>query len=238
MLGRDPLIPPKRLVRFGRREFAETGDRCLGQLLDLAGLHPALRVLDVGCGWGRIARPLATYLGDGRYDGFDVDRAAIGWCRRAYRRHRNVRFLRADLFHPRLHPGGAHTAAEYRFPYDDEQFGLVIATAILPHLMEAETDRYLREIGRVLAPGGRLFATVFVLDDDSRAAIAAGVATFPFLDADQHVAVVSEDLPDEAVAYDRAWLEARAPGPLEVHPGTWRGGGGRDLLDIVVAQRA
>jgi hypothetical protein len=50
--------------------------------------------------------------------------------------------------------------------------------------------------------------------------------------------MVSEDLPDEAVAYDRAWLQARAPGPLEVHPGTWRGSEGLDLLDIVVARCA
>ena len=239
MLGRDPLIPPKRLQRYGRREFAETGDAYLGHLLDLTGLQPGHRVLDVGCGTGRVARPLARYLrtrAGGVYEGFDVDRDAIGWSRRAYRRHHHMRFLRADLFHPRFHPGGAHTAAEYRFPYDDASFDLVVATSIFPHLLEAETEHYLAEIGRVLAPGGTLFATFFVLDDASRAAIAGGTATFAFLDADQHVAVVSDDLPDEAVAYDRNWLAARAPGQLAVHPGSWRGEEGLDLLDIVVAR--
>lgn len=232
---RDRLVPPKRLQQYGRGDFAETGDALLAQLRDLAGLRPSDRVLDIGCGTGRLARPLASFLEDGSYDGFDVDAAAIGWCRRAYARHAAFRFLRADLFDPRHHPGGAHTAAEYRFPYEDDRFDVAVAASVLPHLLETGAARYVAESARVLRPGGRLFATCFVLDDASRAAIAGGTATFPFLDADQHVAVVSDEHPEEAVAFDRGWLGERFGGAIDVHPGTWRGGEGRDLLDIVVA---
>jgi SAM-dependent methyltransferase len=236
VLRRDPLIPPKRLQRYGRGDFAETGEAVLAQLIELAGLRPDDRVLDVGCGTGRIARPVVRHLDGGSYEGIDVDRRAIGWCRRAYRRHRNARFLQADIFHPRAHPGGAHLAAEYRFPYEDDDFDLVVATSVFPHLLEADARGYLAECARVLRPGGRLFATFFVLDEASRAAIAAGNATFAFLDADQHVAVVSEERPDEAVAYDRELITEAFAGPVEVHPGAWRGiEDAPDLLDIVVA---
>ena len=246
VLGRDPLIPPKRLLRYGRREFAATGQADLGHLLDLAALRAGHRVLDVGCGFGRLARPLVRHLDadEGRYEGFDVDRDAVGWCRRAYsRRHPNARFLRADLFHPRFHPGGAHSAVEYRFPYDDGAFDLVVATGIHPHMLEAETAHYLAEYARVLAPGGRLFATFFVLDDASRARMAAGEATLQFLDPEGHIAVLSEDLPEEGVAYDAAWLAAElAAGGCtfeSLTPGSWRGlEDARDLLDMVVARRA
>ncbi|MFL5847193.1 MAG: methyltransferase domain-containing protein [Solirubrobacteraceae bacterium] len=237
MLGRDPLIPPKRLLRYGRADFVDRGDEQLGHLLDLAGLQPDAAVLEIGCGPGCLARSLVHYLSGGSYDGFDADGKAIGWCRRAYgRRHGNARFLRADVFHPRIHPGGGHSAADYRFPYDDARFDIVVATSVFPHMLEAETAHYLEETRRVLRPGGRVLATFFVLDDASRAAIAAGTATFPFLDPQQHVAMVSEDLPDEAVAYDRAWIGERLGLELEVHDGTWRGGEGRTLLDIVVAR--
>lgn len=242
VLGRDPLIPPKRLLRYGRDEFALEGDALLDRLLDLTPIAPGSRVLDVDCGVGQVARPLARYLRTrqgGVYEGFDSDRDAIGWCRRAYRRHRHVRFLVADVFHPRERPGGAHRREEYRFPYEGASFDLVIAAGVLAHLLEGEAAHYLEEIDRVLAPGGTLFATCFVLDEDSRGAIARGDAALSFLDADGHVAMVSEDLPDEAVAYDRDWLAARMPAAPEVHPGAWRGAEeAESLLDIVVASRA
>lgn len=246
MLGRDPLLPPRRLQRYGRGDFAETGDACLRRLLDLAGLEAGHRVLDVGCATGRIARPLAGFLDPdrGSYDGFDVEAPAIGWCRRRYaRRHPHFRFLRADLFNGRFHPGGAHRAAEYRFPYADASFDLVVATSVFPHLLEEEAANYVAEAGRVLAPAGRLFATVFVLDADSRARIAGEEATFPFLDADAPVALVSEDRPEEAVAYGEEWLAERlaASGLARetLVPGGWRGReDAPDLLDILVARRA
>ena len=238
MLGRDPLIPPRRLLRYGRAEFAEAGEAWLGHLSDLGGLRPDQRVLELWSGAGCLARPLVRYLERGSYDGIDPDGRLVGWCRRAYRRHGAARFLQADVFHPRLHPGGAYSVAGYRLPYDDASFDLVVTIDVLAHLLEADAEQTLAEARRVLAPGGRLVASVFVLDAASRAAIASGAATFAFLDADGHVAVVSDDMPEEAVAYDRSWLEARVPGPLDVLPGTWRGGDGLELLDVMVAARA
>lgn len=239
MLGRDPLIPPRRLLRYGRREFTETGDAWLCHLLALAGLRPGDRVLEVGSGLGSRARPLVRYLEGGSYEGLDTDRRAIGWCRRAYGRHAHFRFLQADLFHPRLNPRGAHGAAEYRLPYDEGSFDVVVATEAFAHLMEAEAAQLLGEVGRVLRPGGSLLAGFFVLDERSREAIAAGEATLAFLDPGGHVAVLSDDLPEEAVAYDAGWLAERAPGPIDVHPGRWRGAEqAPELLDLVAARRA
>src|SRR2546422_703366 len=62
-------------------DSAATCDESLGHLARLAGLEPAHAVLDVGCGIGRLARPLATSLDErGSYAGFDVNPIGTGWC--------------------------------------------------------------------------------------------------------------------------------------------------------------
>ena len=63
-LGRgDRLVPPRRLRGFtGDSDFVATGD----EMLRLARVHGGLsgdsRVLDVGCGIGRLARTLTEVL--------------------------------------------------------------------------------------------------------------------------------------------------------------------------------
>jgi SAM-dependent methyltransferase len=240
----DRLVPPRRLDFVGHSDFVATGDEFLGHFVELGGLQPHEHVLDVGCGIGRIARPLAGHLSaEGSYDGFDVNREGIGWCRRRYARHANFHFQVADLYNRRYNPRGAHAAAEYRFPYQDASFEFVILTSVLTHLLEAEADHYLAETARVLRPGGRVLATFFLLAEDSRRAIAAGDAGLAFLDPHEHVAVISEEVPEEAVAYDTGWLGERLTAHglalKTVTPGTWTGrDDGRSFQDIVVAERS
>jgi SAM-dependent methyltransferase len=245
----DPLVPPRRrhFVGHAESDFAATGDEFLCHFTRLGGLKPTDRVLDIGCGIGRMARPLAGYLdaARGSYDGFDVNAAGIAWCREHYARHPRFTFAVADLFNARYNPAGTQSADAYTFPYGDGRFDFALATSVFTHLLEAEADRYLAEAARTLAPGGRLFATWFLLDDGSRAAIAAGRAALPFLAPEQRVAVVSEAVPEEAIAFDRAWvLAAAARHGLEtaaVHAGTWRGETdppAPTFQDIVVATKA
>jgi SAM-dependent methyltransferase len=242
----DSLIPPRRLHFVGHAEsdFARTGDEFLEHFIGLGGLKATDRVLDIGCGIGRMARPLAGFLdaGAARYDGFDVNPQGIAWCRERYAaEHPDFTFAVADLFNARYNPAGTQSAQEFRFPYADASFDFALATSVFTHLLEGEADRYLGEAARALAPGGRLLATWFLLDDGSRAAIGAGRAALPFLDADQRMAVVSDAVPEEAIAFDRGWVaETAARHGLTVsavHAGTWRRASGPSFQDIVVATR-
>jgi SAM-dependent methyltransferase len=231
------LVPPRRLqLSVGEGDFGAIGDEFLSHLVGLCGLRADDRVLDVGCGIGRLARPLAGYLSiDGAYAGFDVNADAIAWCRRRYRHCPNFRFVHADVRNGRFNPAGATEAVAYAFPFDDGAFDVAVLMSVLTHLTADETLHYLGQVRRVLAPGGRVLATAFVLDPD---APAPALAFGPPVDG---MAVVDPDLPEEAVAYEEEWLlEALRAAGLDLvalHPGLWTGRAeGMSLQDVVIAR--
>ena len=182
-LGRRPaLTPPRRLQGADYGEFERIGAEFLGYFKDLGGLEPWHDVLDIGCGVGRMAVPLAAYLDDdARYEGFDIVRPEVEWCQSEISaRHPNFAFEVAEVRNPRYNPDAATEAHEYRFPYDDDSFDFAFATSVFTHMLAPDSERYLAETARVLRPGGRLFATYFLLNLESRARIADADSHFSF----------------------------------------------------------
>jgi SAM-dependent methyltransferase len=136
---RDQLLPPRRLRgRVGDGDFVAIGDAMADRLAADAALTADSVVLDVGCGCGRVARPLVAALGArGRYTGFDVDAQAIAWCGRAYAADDRFRFVHADVANAHYRPDGGAAATGYRFPADDGSVDVVVAASVLTHRVRA-----------------------------------------------------------------------------------------------------
>jgi SAM-dependent methyltransferase len=230
---RDPLVPPRRLDFVGHSDFRATGDEFLRHFIELGGLRPDERVLDIGCGIGRMARPLARYLGpDGTYDGFDIVPEGIAWCAARYPPGFTFRLL--DVRNARYHPAGREPAERARFPHGDAAFDFAFATSVFTHLGPEAADRYLAETARVLRPGGRALLTFFLADEP------VGY----FVHRVGPALAVDPDIPEEAIAYPEAWVRERAAAHglsvrEPIHPGTWTGAReGRSFQDIAVLERA
>jgi SAM-dependent methyltransferase len=118
VLGRRPdLVPPRHLSFIGSGDFLQIGNEFLRYFKELADLQPNHRVLDVGCGIGRMAVLLTNYLSsEGSYAGFDIVPHGITWCKEQITsKHRNFHFHLADTRNREYNPGGQLTAAEWCF---------------------------------------------------------------------------------------------------------------------------
>ena len=116
----------------GRRRIVLT---VLDDSLDSGGAAQR-RILDLGCGTGTMLSYLRQF---GDAEGVDADERAVAFCRA--RGEDRVRRLESE-----------------RLPFADASVDLITALDVLEHI---EDDRAtLREIRRVLRPGGTLLATV------------------------------------------------------------------------------
>lgn len=238
--------PPPVLMTCGDGDFRAIGAEFLGHFVRLAGLAPHERVLDVGCGVGRMAIPLTQCLSEqGSYAGLDVDAAAIAWCARAITPiYPSFRLRHLDAAHPIYNPNGALSAETVTLPLEPSNVNAVLLVSVLTHLDLPAVRRYAAEIARVLAPGGGCFATAFLLNGPSRAGITCGTARPALPDRpEEKVLYAAAAAPLAAVAFDEDALLAAflAAGLRRRRPaayGTWSSRRGAvSFQDICVFER-
>src|SRR5262245_59041201 len=135
--GRDAFLP---LYDPFTKLFGIDGLRMA--LLDQAALQSHHRVLDVGCGTGSLAVLIKRLYPTVEVTGVDPDPKALARAERKARRAGvSVRFDRgfADAL-----------------PYSGATFDRVFSSLMFHHIPRSEKEQSLREIRRVLRPGGRL----------------------------------------------------------------------------------
>lgn len=58
-------------------------------------------------------------------------------------------------------------ASNFKFPYKENEFDLVVLTSVFTHMQHDEVKNYLSEISRVLKPGKHCFCTFFLITPES-----------------------------------------------------------------------
>jgi SAM-dependent methyltransferase len=238
------LIPPEALRKLvGGGDFIAVGNEFVRHYTAVGGLHPEARVLDLGCGCGRMAVPLSGFLTTGTYDGFDVNAEAISWCRDNITvQHPNFEFTHVDAYNSLYNPKGTVIAETYRFPYADSVFDFALASSLFTHLIWAETRNYLAETQRVLRPGGRALFTFYLLSPESERLIAEGRSRLRFPVDGDRCRLEAANNPARVVAYaEREARDLFANAGLvirDIHFGRWPGRA--DTLtaqDLIIAGR-
>jgi len=237
------MVPPRTLHFVGDGDFKTVGQEFRRLFTQYGGLKPEHRVLDVGCGIGRMAVPLTDYLsGAGEYRGFDIVKRGVKWCQaNITRRYPKFQFLHSDVKNEFYNPAGVSEASSYRFPYKDCSFDFIFLTSVFTHMFPTDMENYAKEISRVLTKGGTCFVTMFFLNEESESLIEKKLSTQNFVYRLAGCVTADAKNPEAALAFEETYVRSLFGGlglsiREPIHYGAWCGR--KEFLsyqDIVIA---
>ena len=144
-------IPPIPLWQgYGKtsNEFLASGREHVQKMLDILReanfpLGNGKRILELGCGGGRMIRHLKEFAESGEVWGTDVCAEYIIWCK--------------QYLSPPFH--FVTTTTIPHLPFADNYFDFVYAGSVFTHIDDLP-DAWLLELRRVLSPSGMLYITI------------------------------------------------------------------------------
>ena len=158
------------LIRLIRRFHREPAPSFMGRLLDSdfrrwfqpaakvierSGIEPGMTVLELGCGSGAFTTCIARAVGrQGKVYAVDIQSAMLRQLERKLSQPENKELTNIEL----------RQASAYDLPFTDESIDLVCMVTVLQEI--PDRGRALRELRRVLKPGGILAVTELLPDPD------------------------------------------------------------------------
>lgn len=146
-----PPVPPPELRDVvssgGLVGFLDAGFASFMALTRVLAAHGTAlearrRILDFGCGCGRLLRLMQPYAAAADLHGCDVDEQAVAWCQR------ELEWVTAQV-----------SATVPPLPYADGAFDLVYSISVFSHLEERNHHSWIEELARVCGPGGIVVIT-------------------------------------------------------------------------------
>lgn len=242
---RPPPLPPPalRFMNEDDERLLRTG-RELVDLLFKHGLTSTGSLLDVGCGYGRLAIGLmAERRFRGRYRGFDVLERHVTWCRETLTPTApSYTFAHVDVHNGRYNPTGTVEPENVRFPVEDASVTTAALFSVFTHFYRADIKRYLAELARVLQPGGKAVTTWLLYNEERLPLVTASTAAYPMHHRlDEHTLCAELEDPLRAIAFEesvaRSWVTAAGLEVSEEQHGSWAGEPGPVFQDLLVLRR-
>ncbi len=144
------VLPPDYLIyesfQLNYHKYYVQSKEGARKLVELFKQHIDLkdkRILDWGCGPGRIIRHFPELVGNGcSYYGTDYNARSIAWC------SENLPEIEFN-----------NNTLEAKLPYEDNFFDVIYGISIFTHLSATMHDEWYGELYRVLKPGGIMMLT-------------------------------------------------------------------------------
>ena len=224
----DLPAPPEGLI-FMNKTVADGIRQGLAQAEDIERIGARFidrTVLDIGCGWGRMAYGLAARGVDGPYIGVDVLRPQIAWLRDHFTPARpGYAFHHIDIDNGLYNPGGSRATPDYAPFLNDRMAQTVMLLSVFTHMYRDDIATHLRAVRAVVEPGGEVYASCFLFDGIAAEGIAAGLAHRTFAHSlNAQTRYDQPNAPLAAIAYTEAAMREIAEDAgfsVRVRRGNW-----------------
>jgi ubiquinone/menaquinone biosynthesis C-methylase UbiE len=135
------ITHPRAYELFANAWFLGQRGRVFDRLVAATGARPGDKVLDIGCGTGYFSRRIAPAVTpDGAVVGIDPSEPMLDYARQHAPANCSFR-----------------AAAAEDLPFTDASFDLIVPSLAVHHIPTEHRGDAVREMFRVLRPGGRLF---------------------------------------------------------------------------------
>ena len=125
------------------------------KLIERSGIKPGMTAMDLGCGSGAFATFVARAVGEqGKVYAVDIQSEMLRQLERKLAEPENKDITNIEL----------RQASAYELPFEDGTIDLIYMVAVLMEI--PDSGKALREIKRVLKPGGIMAVTEFLPDPD------------------------------------------------------------------------
>lgn len=136
-----PLARRVTVGEASEQELEQSAEATLKELRDTVGILETDKVLEVGCGIGRMGRAMARSCG--HWTGSDVAAPMLAIAAERLRDLSNVDLIATSGYDLDV--------------FEDAVFDLIYCTAVFMHLEMWDRFRYIADARRVLKPNGRLY---------------------------------------------------------------------------------
>ena len=239
---------PERLVRLtggGPETWDPISRMHMDEYARYCPIDPRANVVEIGCGVGRDAIQLTSLLTpEGQYTGVDVIEPSIRWCSENITpRFPNFKFVHVDVQSDIHNPGGKMRVSEVMLPAEDCTVDRIILQSVFTHMFREQIIPYLREFRRMLKPDGLVFASLFLLDDESRRLSRLGDNPLRFEHPYGEGCFINDvRYPEGAVAFSaKAMQEMLAASRMKlaqpIYLGAWCGRPANDGQDVAILAR-
>lgn len=133
----------------------------IDHLVDYCDLTKDSRILDFGCGQGRLLNGI-THLQKkfSTYEGLDTKMDSINWCNRWLSDYTGkFEFIYLPAFNARYNKTANGLMP---LPFDEAQYDIIFLNSVFSHMLSDDIIFYLNEFYRVIQRGGMIYLTAFI----------------------------------------------------------------------------